>query len=216
MARKQRTAKKTTEQTGDSSGAGVSAYAGNMTDSTNVGPANPADNMRKDFKPTTEVAAETPGTDHQTINIKGYNFNLPPPSPRNKCQQDTGGKSGKGFSQSGGHTEKGAWQPTLTSTEVPDLHAHDESRAQHRFSSTGAHGKGGKKKGKNKSKGGESPGPKDKENPLDLAGDMTRDMVGAGKARQAIHSRTHEHPDGAWRDLKYWFPDHYNPSLTEF
>ena len=40
--------------------------------------------------------------------------------------------------------------------------------------------------------------------------------LGREKQRQAIHSRTHEHPDGAWRDLKYWFPDHYNPSLTEF
>lgn len=78
-----------TEPVGAASSAGVSTYAGNMADSTDVGPANPIDNMWKDYKGTTETAPEAPTSDHQTVNIRGHNVNPPPPSPRTKGFQDT-------------------------------------------------------------------------------------------------------------------------------
>lgn len=99
--------------------------------------------MSKDYEATTEAAPEAPTSDHQTVNIKGHNVNPPPPSPHSNQQ----GEQAEG---------KGTWRPVLPAPDIPDQHAHDGSHAQHRFVSSGSHGKGGKGRNKGKSKEGKS------------------------------------------------------------
>lgn len=130
-----------------------------MIDSTNTGPinapANPVDNMWKDYKGATDTSHETPADQRQTVNIQGHAVNPPPPSPRNKGKQESGDKGGKTAGQHGDQQEgKGAWRPVLRNPDILDQHARDDSHAQHRFASSGSYASGGKGRGKGKTKEG--------------------------------------------------------------
>ena len=186
----------------DASSSGVSTYAGNMADSTSAGPnsapANPVDNMWKDYKGTTDTSHETPADQHQTVNIQGHAVNPPPPSPRNKGKQESG-KGGKATEQHQNQQEgQGKWRPVLHNPEIPDQHAHDDSHAQHRFASSGSYASGGRGRGKGRTKEGKSQESwRSKGSGKFKAGGKRQDR-NQGKSSQSIGNRYQD------TEVEYW------------